>query len=422
MKKFLKIMSLMLIVPVLGIGSLLTGCKKEETSLSDVLNAYNNMVNTYVSGNNNSIFIYKEDAENETEDAVIKTENPNYLAKERLTFKEELGKIDYDTEKDISDALKTRYNQLYHIDHNVNVNISFAELLGYSNKYFEEYYKEFFETELEIDSGALSNLLDKVENLSSKLETFVSSYNYAKDLAQFLTPNTEVMSTKLTTFNSVYVDLINANFEFVLEFCDVHKNYVMYANLDSLDGNYAAQSAIAERYIYEAGLKYAYAYFIDNVKTYQNNGLCDTLTLETTKDEAFNLANDTKDLFEKLDNIDGEYGWKLKIASNESDESIARKTVLLKEYAPRLKQSIERFDVFLNLYKKNASDFAMYTYNQLRAHTDNTIYKDMDEFEDSLSAEEKAKLTVIKNFTEYDAATLLNATKEIYNAEVNNNN
>lgn len=412
MKKFLKIMSLMLIIPVLGIGSLLTGCKKEETSLSDVLNAYNNMVNTYVSGDDNLVFKYDDKD-------VTQNENTNYLTTV-VTFQKELGKISYTTGESISDALKTRYNQLYNIDDDVEANLSFATLLGYSNKYFEKYSKEFFETQLEIDSSALSNLLDKVENLSSKLEDFVSSYNYAKDLAEFLTPNTEVMSTKLTTFNSVYVDLINANFEFVLEFCDVHKNYVMYANIDSesLDGNYAAQSAIAERYIYEASLKYAYAYFIDNVKTYQNNGLCDTLTLETTKDETFNLANETKDLFEKLDNIDGENGWQLKIASNENDEFIARKTVLLKEYAPRLKQSIERFDVFLNLYKKNASDFAMYTYNQLRAHTDNTIYKDMDEFEDSLSAEEKAKLTVIKNFTEYDAATLLKATIEIYTAQV----
>lgn len=407
MKKILKIMSLMLIVPVLGIGSLLTGCKKEETSLSDVLNAYNNMVNTYVYYDDkeddyqNLIFTY------ETQNAVIKTENPNYLAIEGLTFQEELGKIDYeyDTSKEISGDLEKRYNQL---SGGAKANLSFAELLGYSNKYFEKYSKEFFETQLEIDSSALSRLLDKVENLSSKLEDFVSSYNYAKDLAKFLTPKTEVMSTKLTTFNSVYVDLINANFEFVLEFCEVHKNYVMYAK--SFDGNYESKNAIAERYIYEAGLKYAYAYFIDNVKTYQNNGLCDTLTLEDTKDETFNLANNTKHLFEKIENIDTD--WESKIASDDTSE--AAKAETLKELASRLKQSIERFDVFLNLYKKNASDFSMYTYNQLRAHTDNTIYKDMDEFVDSLSAEEKAKLTVIENFTKYDAATLYNAVLDIY--------
>lgn len=399
MKKFLKIMSLMLIVPVLGIGSLLTGCKKEETSLSDVLNAYNNMVNTYVSNDDNLVFIY------ETQNAVIKTENPNYLAIEGLTFQEELGKIDYDKSAKISNDLKTRYNQL---SGGTEANISFAELLGYSNKYFEKYSKEFFETQLEIDSSALSRLLEKVENLSSKLEDFVSSYNYAKDLAEFLTPNTEVMSTKLTTFNSVYVDLINANFEFVLEFCDVHKNYVMYAK--SFEGNYESKNAIAERYIYEASLKYAYAYFIDNVKTYQNNGLCDTLTLEKTKAEAFNLSNNTKHLFEKLETIDTD--WESKIAIDDNSE--AAKAETLKELASRLRQSIERFDVFLNLYKKNASDFSMYTYNQLRANTNNTIYKDMDEFVDSLSAEEKAKLTVIENFTKYDAATLYNALLDIY--------
>lgn len=389
----------MLIVPVLGIGSLLTGCKKEETSLSDVLNAYNNMVNTYVSNDDNLVFIY------ETQNAVIKTENPNYLAIEGLTFQEELGKIDYDKSAKISNDLKTRYNQL---SGGTEANISFAELLGYSNKYFEKYSKEFFETQLEIDSSALSRLLEKVENLSSKLEDFVSSYNYAKDLAEFLTPNTEVMSTKLTTFNSVYVDLINANFEFVLEFCDVHKNYVMYAK--SFEGNYESKNAIAERYIYEASLKYAYAYFIDNVKTYQNNGLCDTLTLEKTKAEAFNLSNNTKHLFEKLETIDTD--WESKIAIDDNSE--AAKAETLKELASRLRQSIERFDVFLNLYKKNASDFSMYTYNQLRANTNNTIYKDMDEFVDSLSAEEKAKLTVIENFTKYDAATLYNALLDIY--------
>ena len=66
MKKVLKILSLLLIVPVLGIGSLLAGCKKDSATLNDILKEYNSMVNEYqtqgVAETYNTMFTYSGDA------------------------------------------------------------------------------------------------------------------------------------------------------------------------------------------------------------------------------------------------------------------------------------------------------------------------------------------------------------------------
>lgn len=419
MNKFLKIMSLSLIVPVLGIGSLLTGCKKEEASINDIRNTYNEMINKYQSEGekgvteksaaNNGLFTYTNNIAKNAEGGYdYFGSSSSYDVDFRVTMDYlELGStnngIDVATDTETSEELILRYEQL---------NTVYEELLNYSNKYFVRYQKSFFvESSADaIDKKALHNLLGKLENLEDKVENFNSHLNDRESLGEFLGTKTQVMTTKLDTFNSVYIDLINANFEFVLEFCNVHKTYVL--NADKVDASLIVNDVISERLIYEASLKYAYAYFLDNIKTFQNNGLATSVALSLTTSADYDLQNEVETLFANIAD-----GWELQIADNDTEADAKNKE--LKDLLLQLEQSIARFDEFIKLYKVNVANFDMYTYNQLRASEcgaeNNTMYQSLDSFVESLSAENKARLTVIETFVTYDAYLLLQSMNNILN-------
>jgi hypothetical protein len=61
----------------------------------------------------------------------------------------------------------------------------------------------------------------------------------------------------------------------------------------------------------------------------------------------------------------------------------------------------------------------MYTYNQLRAGNvgvnNNTMFASLEDFVFSLSAEDRARLTVIYTFVTYDANLLLTSMNNILN-------
>ena len=105
--------------------------------------------------------------------------------------------------------------------------------------------------------------------------------------------------------------------------------------------------------------------------------------------------------------------WKYRFAGN-GGELTEEVLAELQTKFQTLVQIVDRFDVFLNLYKQNVAQFDMYTYNELREKDDdNTLYSGMDDFVQSLSAEQMARLEVIENFTSYDMEVLLSALNEI---------
>ena len=315
-----------------------------------------------------------------------------------------------------------------------HLNTVYGSLLDASNDYFYHYQDDLLNSETNIDGKALKPLLEKTQKLSSAVKSFYSNLKDRQDLAEFLSTDTQVMTSKLKTFNSVYVNLINANFEFNIAFCNVHNKYVLKDDMALKD--------TAERLAREAALKYAYGYFLDNIKPYQHNNLCDTVDFrdlivddednsEYLGEESKNILGNSglsetfykNDEFSKLFNfsvsdsetnngkgylkvLDDAGSWKYRGASEESEE--------LKTKFETLRQVVDRFDVFLKLYKDNASKFDMYSYNELRTgDADSTLYSDLGEFERSLSAEETAHLEVIKNFTNYDMEVLLSALNEM---------
>lgn len=475
MKKILKFMSLLLIVPVLGIGSLLTGCGKDEASIEDIRNDYNEMIHTYhydgdgatdtdkkeLESSENQLFKFKGNPVTVNEDGSYNYFKPytvsNTEAYRDLTFDVNLGILDHDNaSNEAENDLKKRYEQLSNI---------YGKLLTYSNIYFQRYQRDFFPADGSapegVDGEQLYKLQEKLDNLSDKLSAFYSNLKNRQDLAVFLGSGTEIMQTKLNTFNSVYVDLIQANFEFVLKFCDIHKNYIL--NADKVSEGAVTEAEIAERYTYEAALKYAYGYFLDNVKSYQNNGLCNSFMMTHTNYE-FVIYKSTDGSFVKggndpedsecypenwVDNNNDGINDEVKIDGNEDDEDtilLAAGTYYKVEYkfdlkneldeimsnfvdgygdlktltisnskAAELKQAIARIDAFTKLYKTNISNFDMYTYNLIRTNSSDTIYDSEQEFEDSLSASEKARKTIIEDYATYDLTLLANAINAMFN-------
>ncbi len=400
MKKVLKILSLLLIVPVLGIGSLLAGCKKDSATLNDILKEYNSMVNEYqtqgVAETYNTMFTYSGDA-NKIDDNTYDYIRPSTESNGNVTFRIQFDSVLTST-VDMEENLKNLYDRLKGM---------YAYLLQYSNSYFLRYQKDFFTSEVEIDGEELYNLLNKLKNLNNYVEEFKISLDNLTSLAKFITPQTQVMASKIKTFNYVYVNLIKANFEFNLAFCDIHNKYILKDELVTCD--------TAERLVMEASLKYAYGYFLDAITTYQNNNLCDTTNANLTSE----IVKLFKDL-SMLTNNTWDYVGVEKPSSELEQSNPSEYNRLLGKYneleskANNLKQVIDRFDIFLNLYKSNASEFDMYTYNQLRTGgADNTLFSSLNEFRSSLNAEQTAKLTVIENFSNYDLVVLLETTNEI---------
>lgn len=452
MKKLLKFMSLLLIVPVLGIGSLLTGCGKEESSIEEIKNAYNEMIKTYhtdasdeakLSASENALFTYTGDVALTTEKTYNYFKNTAGDAT-RVTFDINLGKLNKDSnpipDVTISKDLEKKYEQLTEV---------YGELLDYSNLYFEKYQNDFFLLDgsypNNVDGEELYKLEEKLDNLSDKLSAFYSNLKDRESLAMFLGSNTEIMKTKLNTFNSVYVDLIEANFEFVLKFCDIHKNYIL--NADTITAEATKEAAIAERYTYEAALKYAYGYFLDNIKSYQNNGLCDSSLMAeyvvirtsdgqivTRGTDPSNWVDDNGDNFnDEVKNGTGddatvileanvyfkEYNeFALKQELDELMDKVSNTATALSiktEKAAELKQAISRIDAFTKLFKTNIDNFDMYTYNLLRIHSEESLYESMQEFVESLSDSNKARLTMIESYSSYDLTLLEDAIKNMFN-------
>ena len=121
MKKLLKFMSLLLIVPMLGIGSLLTGCGKDEASLQDVKDAYNKIIKAYheesgesskLSASENKLFSYNNDVELTSENTYNYFKDPNA----NVQFNIDFGYLDLDNyDGKINNAngdLRKRYYQI----------------------------------------------------------------------------------------------------------------------------------------------------------------------------------------------------------------------------------------------------------------------------------------------------------------------
>lgn len=399
MKKVLKFMSLLLIVPVLGIGSLLTGCGKKEASIEDILDDYNKMVYGYqldkedkdLDIDQNVMFKFKNEVAVTNENTYNYFKNTAALngdeeQNNEVTFKVSLGDLVHTvTASGKSNELVEAYAQLQ--DDGL-----YAKLLNYSNMYFERYQNSFFAA-TGVDAEELYDLREKLSNLNDKVSAFYSNLENRQSLATFLGKDTEIMRTKLHTFNSVYVDLIEANFEFVLKFCDIHKNYVL--NADTISEEATKEQVIAERYTYEAALKYAYGYFLDNIKAYNKNGLCNSYA-HSVMDE-----NDSKYNFVLTSEVDGIFS------------DLATKTIKA-DKAPELKQAIARVDAFTKLYKTNIDSFDMYTYNLLRTDSVESLYESMEEFRESLSASDKARLTMIESYAKYDLQLLRSAIAAMF--------
>ncbi len=418
MKKMSKICSLLLMVPVLGAGSLLAGCGKDKASKDQIIKTYNAMIQSTQKANadldkavNNEIFTYSKNAnalDKKTYD-YLQVANDNGA---NVNFEVELGILDVNDSNNKADEETVLYNLYDHL------NTVYGSLLDASNRYFYYYQDDLLNSETNIDGKALKPLLEKTEKLSSAVKSFYANLKDRQDLAEFLSSDTQVMSSKLKTFNSSYVNLINANFEFNIEFCNVHNKYVLKDDM--------AIKGTAERLAREAALKYAYGYFLDNIKPYQHNNLCDTA-------DFLNVPNKDKETFYKNDEFSKLFDFKVEASYTNNDIGYLKvlddagswkyrgvedlSNTLYSELSTKfetLRQVVDRFDVFLKLYKDNASKFDMYSYNELRTgDADSTLYSSLQDFKNSLSAEQTARLEVIENFTSYDMEVLLSVLNDI---------
>ena len=417
MKKLLKFMSLLLIVPMLGIGSLLTGCGKDEASIQDIKNDYNEMIKTYhidtsdenkLSASENKLFTYSGDVTLTTE----KTYN-YFKDGKNITFAVDLEYLDMDNDdtfvNDATGELQKRYIQLEQI---------YAKMLNYSNLYFERYQQEFFEepgNEDLVDKEEVYKLREKLDNLSNKVEAFYTNWRNSEALAEFLGTNTEIMQTKLNAFNSVYADLIEANFEFVLKFCDIHKNYIL--NADQIGANAENHPLIAERTAYEAELKYAYGYFMYYVKAFQHNGICNTIDLGASNKDDMEETYYTYVVYTNAAAVlsKGDYDYnKLTFKTQAEYDALADKTnwnrLVFYDF------TIKRKDVFLWFDGEREETFVPSEFgnflddnekvigdNQYSFNRDN-YQKFYDKLNDTKKAEFKGKCNIkLITATEYDA-------------------
>ena len=230
MKKFVKFMSLLLVVPMLGVVSLFTGCGKDEVSLSQVMESYNNMVIKYQSDSNTNIMVGNKNSMFTFTNNIVKGENNSFnYFNEGSSFD-----LDFDINMTVQDVdnratndLKTMYNHLIYYKAKSNtfqeenmeaVSALYPRVLQYSNLYFKKYQRSFFEASPDkFDEEALGRLNNKIKNLDKALENFHNNMVDRTELIGFYGSDTKVMESKLATFNSVYIDLISANYDFVLE-------------------------------------------------------------------------------------------------------------------------------------------------------------------------------------------------------------
>lgn len=394
-----------LLIPTMAIGVFL-GCGKKHT-LIDIKNYYDNMVVKYsyaVEGEQN-------------------VERRSYIFAQRssdgkvpgtamyITYKGDLSNIknvtsDYDIEGNgflqNDDDLYNRYYALVNIE---------QKLLDWIYRYYTNWSENLYAsndlTKYDFKQKDIEDLYKKLKKLDSVIADFVTEKTKTEEEINAITFEGAI---NLTSFTYAFNDLIEASFDFVNTFRDVHTKYIWNSYVFGSDED--TNKLLLNKLIDETYLNMAQVIYLENVKAFEysecdlaklvdliqnnnvteiNDWLCADLLY---KKNGLNNAGYQKGVYKSNGDYYTADDVELKLVSTDGQGNDVYET-----YNDKLEQFIyylKAFNQKIDIYKKVYSDLNFYKYNQVRLGFGTT---DVQTYKVSLDRVDSANLSLIENFT-----------------------
>lgn len=405
-----------LLIPVLMVG-VFAGCGKKHT-LSDVEKLYNHIVDKYSYDVKNDLFKEKDsylfesvvDVENEKEivGVAMKIEYKGQLA----TY---LPNIETNEALKNSDSkLYNRYYALVYIE---------QKLLDWTFNYYKNWSSNLYENEEllknELEQEDIENLYTKLENLDKAIESFDYEKSKAEDEIDAISFDGAI---NLTSFTYYYNDLIEATFDFVNAFRDVHVKYIW--DTYTFGENAEQNKLLLERLIDEAYLNMAQIIYLENVKSFEYSE-CDLNSLL----ELINGGSTSKNIISPLlTSVNTLENGKLAVLNAQGKMFEADDIVLVEDYredkvnggfiAETYNDRLEDYVYYLKafnqkagIYKKVYSEFDVYEYNQIRLGLGRV---DFNTYNNSLNRIERANLALLQDFVNETFDDYINAFSKVF--------
>ena len=403
-----------LLIPAMVIG-VFAGCGKKHT-LSDVNKLYTHIVDKYSYEENgekksyffNSVVATDENGQKEVPGVALE-----------INYKGELGKylpnnITNNIALKVSDPkLYNRYYALGYIE---------QKLLDWTFNYYENWAANLYASEElieDVEQDDIENLYTKLENLDEAIGDFAAEKSKAEDEINAITFDGAI---NLTSFTYYFNDLIEASFDFVNAFRDVHVKYIW--NTYTFGDNNEQNKLLLDRMIDEAYLNIAQIIYLENVKVFEYSE-CDLNALIEEIDSGGYSEDIISPLLTKISSLDNGKAALLDADAKmyESDDinllknykyDAALDANVPETYNDRLEDYVyylKAFNQKVGIYKKVYADFDMYEYNQVRLGL-STI--DIDTYVNSLDRVEKANLVLLQDFARETFANYIETFSKIF--------
>ncbi len=409
-----------LLIPILMVG-VFAGCGKKHT-LSDVHKLYTHIVDKYsyaVENNDlkekDSYFfesVVNSDTEKETTGVSLDIEYKGELA-------EFLPDIASNSALKTSDPkLYNRYYALIYIE---------QKLLDWTFNYYKNWAPNMYASEEllknDLEQEDVDNLYSKLEKLDEAIEAFSAEKSKAEDEIDAISFDGAI---NLTSFTYYYNDLIEASFDFVNTFRDMHVKYIWdtYTFGDNAEQN----KLLLNRMIDEAYLNIAQIIYLENVKAFEYSE-CDLNPLLSLIDggdysqiivsplltSVNKLANGKEAVLKNRSGVVDFYRADDIVLKTDYKYDATSDKYVAETYNDRLVDYIyylKAFNQKVGIYKKVYSEFDVYEYNQVRLGFSAT---DMDTYVNSLDRVERANMVLLQDFSNETFANYIENFVKIFN-------
>ncbi|MGN0961768.1 MAG: hypothetical protein ACI4PF_06210, partial [Christensenellales bacterium] len=232
-----------------------------------------------------------------------------------------------------------------------------------------------------ISTGEINDLYKKLSNLNNTLDDFTKQYNTFIDAVD--NGISDIMEYNITSYSFQLNKVIDASFSFIYKFHNIYSKYCL-TNYDS----YTQENLNV--YVDKAYLDIAYIVYLENFKSFNfsvgENGVCD-LSGVVGSDSDYNL----------LKFLDSKKSLNPSLLNNLTEGSTDYESTL--EKLNEFSYSRDVFDQKLNSYLLTYNSLNMYTISSYRF--DQVSGVEYDNYIKSLSASDRATVTMLENFIEH---------------------
>lgn len=262
--------------------------------------------------------------------------------------------------------------------------------LGYQQKildfifdYYSNNQENFYRVadSQNIDNDDLNDLYNKLSNLNSILENFMSEYNTFIDATK--NGISDIMEFNITSYSFELNKVIDASFDFIFNFHDIYSSYC----LTNYSTKFTAENLNV--YVDKAYLDIAYVVYLENIKAFNfsvgKNGVCDLAGV---------IGNNSEyNLLELLDNRGS-----IKDTILNNLDSISSNYDATMEKLNDFAYSRNVYNQRLKNYKLIYNTLNMFEINGYKFYQVNGVT--FDNYINSLSASERATVLMLDNFIE----------------------